>query len=96
MMRSHLAEKRGAERPKGPLEGVIAMSKVRPGDLLTLDESLPVGRGSILAGSRRRGKSFCRLEHRGQFGITGNFRAATVKHDWRVARAFLVLEIAKN
>jgi hypothetical protein len=43
--RSHLAEKRGRGAYK--LEDVIAMSQERSVDLLKLDESLAVSRGSL-------------------------------------------------
>jgi RNA polymerase sigma factor (TIGR02999 family) len=94
--RSHLAEKRGSGAAKVPLEGVIAMSTEQPDDLLTLDESL-----TRLAQVDPRQAQIVELRVFAGLSVEDSaellgISPATVKRDWSMARAWLVLEIGKN
>ncbi|MGA2981003.1 MAG: sigma-70 family RNA polymerase sigma factor [Terriglobales bacterium] len=94
--RSHLAEKRGSGVAKVPLEGVITMSKERPDDLLTLDESLTrLARIDPRQAQIVELKVFAGLSIEDTAELLG-ISPATVKRDWSMARAWLVLEIGKN
>ena len=94
--RSHLAEKRGSGAAKVPLEGVIAMSKERPGDLITLDESL-----TRLAKIDPRQAQIVELRVFAGLSVEDSaellgISPATVKRDWSMAKAWLLLEIDKS
>jgi RNA polymerase sigma factor (TIGR02999 family) len=91
-----LAEKRGSGVAKVPLEGVITMSKERPDDLLTLDESLTrLARIDPRQAQIVELKVFAGLSIEDTAELLG-ISPATVKRDWSMARAWLVLEIGKN
>jgi RNA polymerase sigma factor (sigma-70 family) len=81
---------------KVPLEGVITMSKERPDDLLTLDESLTrLARIDPRQAQIVELKVFAGLSIEDTAELLG-ISPATVKRDWSMARAWLVLEIGKN
>ncbi len=94
--RTHLAEKRGSGAVKVPLENVIAMSKEQPGDLLTLDESLTrLARIDPRQAQIVQLRVFAGLSVEDSAELLG-ISPATVKRDWSMARAWLVVEIGKN
>jgi len=94
--RGHLAEKRGSGMAKVPLDDALVMTRERPGKLLALDESL-----SRLAQVDPRQAQIVELrvfaglsvEEAAEFlGIS----LATVKRDWRMAKAWLSREIEES
>jgi len=94
--RGHLAEKRGSGAVKVPLEGVIAMSKEQPADLLSLDESLTrLAKIDPRQAQIVELRVFAGLSVEDSAALLG-ISPATVKRDWSMARAWLVLEIGKN
>jgi RNA polymerase sigma-70 factor, ECF subfamily len=91
--RNHLSEKRGSGSAKVPLEGVFAMSKEQPGDLLTLDERL-----TRLAQVDPRQAQIVQMKVFGGLSVEDiaqllSISPSTVKRDWSMARAWLVREI---
>jgi RNA polymerase sigma factor (TIGR02999 family) len=90
--RGHLADKRGSGAPRVPLTEAIVMSQERPAELLALDESL--SRLAALDAQQARV-----VELRVFAGLTVEETAevlgispATVKRDWRMAKAWLLQE----
>lgn len=91
--RSHLSEKRGRGAAKVPLEGVLAMAKEQPSDLLTLDESLHrLAQVDCRQAQIVEMKVFGGLSVEDIAGLLG-ISPATVKRDWSMARAWLAREI---
>lgn len=94
--RSHVAEKRGSGAAKVPIEDAMAMSTERPGELLSLDESL-----SRLTELDPRQAQIVELRVFGGLSVDEvahslQISAATVKRDWTMAKAWLTVEIEKN
>jgi RNA polymerase sigma-70 factor, ECF subfamily len=94
--RGHLAEKRGSGATKVPLDDAFVMTREVPGKMLALDESL----GRLAQVDRRQAQivelrvfAGLSVEEAAEFlGIS----LATVKRDWRMAKAWLSLEIEKS
>jgi len=94
--RSHLAEKRGSGAAKVPLEDAVVMSKERPDELLTLDESLTrLGRMDPQQARIVELRIFAGLSVEDTAALLG-ISPATVKRDWSMAKAWLSLEIGKS
>jgi RNA polymerase sigma-70 factor, ECF subfamily len=94
--RSHLAEKRGSGAAKVPLEDAVVMSNERPGELLTLDESLTrLGRMDPQQARIVELRIFAGLSVEDTADLLG-VSPATVKRDWSMAKAWLSLEIGKS
>jgi RNA polymerase sigma factor (TIGR02999 family) len=94
--RSHLAEKRGSGAAKVPLEDAVVMSNERPGELLTLDESLTrLGRVDPQQARIVELRIFAGLSVEDTADLLG-ISPATVKRDWSMAKAWLSLEIGKS
>jgi RNA polymerase sigma factor (TIGR02999 family) len=94
--RSHLAEKRGSGAAKVALEDAVVMSNERPDELLTLDESLTrLGRMDPQQARIVELRIFAGLSVEDTADLLG-ISAATVKRDWRMAKAWLSLEIRKS
>ncbi len=94
--RSHLAEKRGSGAAKVPLEEALVMSKERPDELLTVDESLTrLGRMDPQQARIVELRIFAGLSVEDTADLLG-ISPATVKRDWSMAKAWLSLEIGKS
>lgn len=94
--RGHLAEKRGSGMTKVPLDDALVMTRERPGKLLVLDESL-----SRLARVDPRQAQIVELRVFAGLSVeeTAEFLGislATVKRDWRMAKAWLSREIEES
>jgi RNA polymerase sigma-70 factor, ECF subfamily len=94
--RSHLAEKRGSGAAKVPLDDAFGMTRERPGNLLALDESL----SRLAQVDPRQGqivelRVFAGLSVEEAAELLG-ISLATVKRDWRMAKAWLSQEIEKS
>lgn len=94
--RGHLAEKRGSGVTKVPLDDALVMTRERPGKLLVLDESL-----SRLARVDPRQAQIVELRVFAGLSVeeTAEFLGislATVKRDWRMAKAWLSREIEES
>ena len=90
--RGHLADKRGSGAPKVPLTEAIVMSQERPAELLALDESL--SRLAALDAQQARVvelRVFAGLTVEETAEVLG-ISSATVKRDWRMAKAWLLQE----
>jgi len=91
--RGHLADKRGSGAPKVPLTEAIVMSQERPAELLALDESL--SRLAALDAQQARVvelRVFAGLTVEETAEVLG-ISTATVKRDWRMAKAWLLQEV---
>jgi RNA polymerase sigma-70 factor (ECF subfamily) len=94
--RGHQAAKRGGEGQKIPIEDAFALSNDRPDKFLALDESL--GR---LAEVDPRQEQIVELRVFAGMSIEEiagllNISTATVKRDWTMAKAWLLLEMGKK